>query len=137
MRIEKARELWQHRPTTWEIDLTPPVDEEDEDQLGFQQFLGILRQFGKNLAIQGGLLGTTIHTGIQGIANSFHVVDEAANPLNDIIKAYRVMESLDDARHGNHLHAQVEKKGQSALPKRKTNTGPPWNPHARGGKGGR
>lgn len=136
MRIEKARELWQHRPTTWEMDLTPPVDEEGEDLL-FADFLGTFKQFGKNLATQSGLLGTAIHTGIQGVANSFHVVDEAVNPLSDIVKAYRVMESLDDARHGNHLHVQVERKGQPALPKRKTNTGPPWNPHARGGKGGR
>lgn len=127
MKVDEIHRLIGQRPTHWEMDFTPPLGDWDVEELWYEQFNQVFNSLGQALN--------------KNLIAGYHVtkglIDEMATPLRSVIQAYRIMEKLDDQHHGNHLHAHVKKSGQRALPRKKSNTGPPWNPHARGGRGGK
>jgi hypothetical protein len=123
-------------PTEWQMDLTPPQGEWDEEEVftldeamknmwyNFRApFVQLGKQFGK----------------IFGAAQHQAVLDEYASAIKAVSDAYAILEEQDNELHGlhlNHTHISLAKKNQS-LPRRKANSGPAWNPHARGGRGAR
>jgi hypothetical protein len=123
-------------PTEWQMDLTPPQGEWDEDEIitldeamknmwdNFRApFIQLGQQFGK-------IFGAVQHQA---------ALDEYASAIKAVSDAYAILEEQDNELHGlhlNHTHISLAKKNQS-LPRRKANSGPAWNPHARGGRGAR
>jgi hypothetical protein len=124
-------------PTEWQMDLTPPQGEWDEELqlLPFQEAMaGMFAHVSAPFVQLGKQFGR-----IFGAAQHQAVLDEYASAIKAVSDAYAILEEQDNELHGlhlNHTHISLAKKNQS-LPRRKANSGPAWNPHARGGRGAR
>lgn len=131
-------------PTCWTVDLTPPTQEEWE-----LEEIKNTNPFVFSV-LQGAWYLSTIPTMLRGAIEEY--VKAATKGMRAIQEVGATLYYLDEAERNKHgtytvhgngpprnytVGSHQPKSKKVRLPPRKTNTGPPWDPHKKGGKGGR
>lgn len=119
------------RPSCWTVDLTRP-EEWDEEQSMQETFIFNLRAAYLDLArCMHGPTKTLVTQGTR-----FHqAMMELGRSQGAMRPFFHELEKWEEQKNGTEQ--VVSHNPKVKLPKRKTNSGPKWDPHARGGRGGR
>lgn len=116
-------------PTCWSVDLTPPTEWDE----AWQESLWNDDVYGFTLADLEKVIQQEFKVHVKPLFSKFEhglkLTHKAIEPMVNYLK------ECDDELNGTKI-IKSQKPG-IILPPRKVNSGPAWNPHARGGKGER